>query len=65
MTQYRRWSKAELERLRDAAQDGTPITVLATELGISPAKVNAKAHKMGLRFGWRIGTCVAIPLKSL
>lgn len=56
MTRYRRWSKTELARLRDAAQDGTPIVVLATELGISPAKVNAMAHKMGLRFGWRMGS---------
>jgi hypothetical protein len=52
---YRKWSNAELARLREAAADGTPLVVLATELGISVAKVNARAHKLGLRFGQRMG----------
>jgi len=43
-----------LRRLAEAERDGTPIAVLASELGISPAKVSARAYKLGLRFGHRL-----------
>jgi len=54
MSKYHRWSEVELDRLRQADADGTPLTVVATYLGLSQATVCARAHKMGLRFGRRM-----------